>query len=134
MRIGHSMLAVLGLAVTFSPLPVTAQTQATKQAQAIDTARIQQLITDPNAARTMLESGSAAEVGWSWFVWLNSPLTGGDPKTWESWRGTSSVYLPNGQQPPGWGQTPRPPQTVMTLAQQQGLNTNLPFHNLDSDV
>ena len=82
----------------------------------------------------MIQSGGAEEVAWNWFVWLNMPLTGSAPKTWESWRQTSTVYLPTGQQPPAWGQTPAPPAAVIAQAQKEGLNTNLPFHNLDSDV
>jgi hypothetical protein len=129
MRVGNSMLAVLGLALVFGvPSAAIAQTQALNPAQA------EKLTTDSSAARAMIESGGTAELAWNWFVWLNMPLTGGGPKAWESWRPSSSVYLPNGQQPPGWGQTPAPPAAVIALAQKAGLNTNLPFHNLDSDV
>lgn len=129
MRVGNSMLAVLGLALSLcSPHGTTAQAQALNAAQA------DKLMTEVGTARAMVESGGAAEVAWSWFIGLNSPVTGGGPKRWESWRQTSSVYLPNGQQPPGWGQTPAPPAAVIALAQKAGLNTNLPFHNLDSNV
>ena len=129
MRVGHSMLAVLGLALALCP-----PSAATAQAQAPNTAQAEKLTTDSGAARAMIESGGAEEVAWNWFVWINMPLTGGAPKAWESWRQTSTVYLPNGQQPAGWGQTPAPPAAVIAEAQKQGLNTNLPFHNLDSDV
>lgn len=127
MRLGH-LPAVLGAFLLLSASTATAQKKA------IDAAQAEKLTTDSGAARALIESGGAADVAWSWFVWLNSPLTGGDPKTWESWRGTSTVYLPNGQQPAAWGQTPAPPAAVIALARQAGLNTNLPFHNLDSDV
>jgi len=129
MRIGHLVLALLGLA-----LPLCAPSVATAQAQAINTAQVEKLTTDSTAARAAIESGGAAEVAWSWFLWLNMPLTGSAPKTWESWRASSTVYLPNGQEPPPWGQTPPPPAAVIAQAQKLGLNTNLPLHNLDSDV
>jgi hypothetical protein len=129
MRAGNPMLAVLGLALAFCP-----PSAATAQAQAPNAAQAEKLTTDPGAARAMIESGGAEEVAWNWFVWINSPLTGGAPKAWESWRQTSTVYLPTGQQPAAWGQTPAPPAAVIAEAQKQGLNTNLPFHNLDSDV
>ena len=129
MRIATTLSATLGLALAFF-LPATAG----RTADALDVAQAQKLTTDPNAARTMIQSGGAEEVAWNWFVWLNMPLTGSAPKTWESWRQTSTVYLPTGQQPPAWGQTPAPPAAVIAQAQKEGLNTNLPFHNLDSDV
>jgi hypothetical protein len=129
MRIGHLVLALLGLT-----LPLCVPSAAITQAQAINTAQAEKLTTDSSAARAMIESGGTAEVAWSWFLWLNMPLTGDGPKTWESWRPSSTVYLPNGQQPPGWGQTPAPPAPVIAQAQKLGLNTNLPFHNLDSNV
>jgi hypothetical protein len=103
-------------------------------AEAFNAAQAEKLTTDSNAARAMIQSGGAEEVAWNWFVWLNMPVTGAGPKTWESWRQTSTVYLPTGQQPPAWGQTPAPPAAVIAQAQKEGLNTNLPFHNLDSDV
>ena len=129
MRIATTLSATLGLALAFF-LPATAG----RTADALDVAQAQKLTTDPNAARTMIQGGGAEEVAWNWFVWLNMPLTGSAPKTWESWRQTSTVYLPTGQQPPAWGQTPAPPAAVIAQAQKEGLNTNLPFHNLDSDV
>ena len=122
-------LATLGLALMLS---LTATTS--RAGDALDATWAQKLTTDPGAARAMIQRGGAADVAWSWFVWLNMPLTGGAPKTWESWRQTSTVYLPSGQQPPAWGQTPAPPAAVIAQAQKAGLNTNLPFHNLDSDV
>jgi hypothetical protein len=129
MRVGNSMPAVLGLALSLCPpFAASAQTQALNPTQA------EKLTTDSAAARAMIESGGTADLAWNWFVWLNMPLTGGGPKTWEGWRPSSTVYLPNGQQPPGWGQTLAPPVAVIAEAQKQGLNTNLPFHNLDSDV
>jgi hypothetical protein len=129
MRIGHFVLALLGLT-----LPLCAPSAAIAQAQAINAAQAEKLTTDSGAARALIESGGDAEVAWNWFLWLNMPLTEGGPRTWESWRASSTVYLPNGQQPPGWGQAPAPPAAVIAEAQKLGLNTNLPFHNLDSDV
>jgi len=128
MRIGPSTLAALGFVCLCCPAVATAQTQALNLTQA------EKLTTDSAAARAMIESNGTTELAWSWFLWLNTPLTGGDPKLWESWRPTSTVYLATGQQPPGWGQTPAPPAAVIALAQKEGLNTNLPFHNLDSNV
>src|ERR1043165_377000 len=87
MRIGLSMLAALGLAVALAPLPA-----ATAQAQALNAAQAEKLTTDSGAARAMIESGAPADVAWSWFIWLNMPLTGGGPKTWESWRQTTTVW------------------------------------------
>jgi hypothetical protein len=130
MRIGHSLRAAVGLAVMLTPLQVT----KARAAEALDTTKAQQLLTDPDAARAQIEAGRAEELAWNWFLALNTPLTDSGPKAWESWRQTSTVYLPNGQEPPAWGQTPAPPAAVIALAQKAGLNTNLPFHNLDSDV
>jgi hypothetical protein len=128
MRIGHLAAALLGFL-----LPLCAPA-AVAQAQTIDTARAQKLTTDSNAARVMLESSGDIELAWNWFLWLNMPLADAGPKTWESWRQSSTVYLPDGQRPTGWGQSPAPPAAVIAEAQKLGLNTNLPFHNLDSDV
>jgi hypothetical protein len=130
MRIRHSLLAAFGLALAFTPLAAT----RAPAADALDLTRAQKLLTDPDAVRAQMQSDGGEEVAWNMFLALNAPLAGGDPKAWESWRQTSTVYLPNGQQPPPWGQAPAPPAAVMALAQKEGLNTNLPFHNLDSDV
>jgi hypothetical protein len=130
MRIGRSTLATLGLIAALGPLSAA----SVWAAEALDTAKIEKLTTDRDAARVLLEGGAAAEVAWSWFIWVNTPPTGAGPKAWEAWRPTSTVYLPDGGAPPPWGQTPGPPTKVIDQARQQGLNTNLPFHNLDSDV
>jgi hypothetical protein len=105
-----------------------------KSADALDPAKAQKLLTDTAAARAMLQAGNTEDLAWNWFIALNAPLVGGGPKVWESWRQTSSVYLPNGQPPAPWGQQPPPPPQVIAQAKAQGLNTNLPFHNLDSEV
>ncbi len=107
---------------------------AVRSADVLDAARAQKMVADPAAVRAALQQGTVEDVAWDWFVALNSPLTGAAPKQWESWRQTSTVYLPNGQAPAPWGQTPPPPQAVIAQAQKMGLNTNLPFHNLDSDL
>jgi len=107
---------------------------AVHSADVLDASRAQKMATDPAAVRAALQQGTAEDVAWDWFVALNSPLTGAAPKLWESWRQTSTVYLPNGHAPAPWGQTPSPPQAVIARAQQMRLDTNLPFHNLDSDV
>jgi hypothetical protein len=130
MRMGHSSLALFGLAIALTSSPA----DSSRAADAIDLDKAQKLLVDPDATRAQVQSGGTEEVAWNWFVALNLPLTGGGPKTWEGWRQTSTVYLPNGQQPAAWGQTPAPPAAVIAQAQKQGLNTNLPFHNLDSDV
>jgi len=103
-------------------------------ARILDPARAMKAMTDSAAAQGAIQAGSAEELAWDWFVALNGPLTGAAPKLWESWRQTSTVYLPNGRMPPPWGQAPPPPPAVIAQAQKQGLNTSLPFHNLDSDV
>jgi hypothetical protein len=105
-----------------------------RAADTLDSARAQKLTADPGAERGLIESGNSEELAWNWFIALNSPLTGAAPKLWESWRPTSNVYLPDGKAPPPWGQTPAPPSAVIAQAAKDGLNTNLPFHNLDSDV
>jgi hypothetical protein len=128
MRIGRSTLATLGLIIV--PLFATSAWAA----EVLDTAKAQKLTTDTSAARSLIEGGNTKELAWNWFIALNSPLTGGAPKAWEAWRASSTVYLPDGRAPPARGQTPAPPPAVIAQAQKDGLNTNLPFHNLDSDV
>jgi hypothetical protein len=130
MRIGRSTLATLGLIAALGPLSAASAWAA----EALDTAKVQKLTTDRDAARGLLEGGGAEELAWSWFIWVNNPLTGAGPKAWEAWRQTSTVYLPDGRAPPPWGLTPAPPTAVIDQAKKDGLNTNLPFHNLDSDV
>jgi hypothetical protein len=125
-----SSIAIIGIAVAVvMPFALCAQ-----QTNVLDAAQAQKMVTDSAAAQQMIQAGNTEDLAWEWFIALNMPLTGSAPKLWESWRQTSSVYLPDGQKPPPWGQTPAPPATVITQARQQGLNTNLPFHNLDSEV
>lgn len=107
---------------------------AAQSGDVLDPAAAQRMLADPAAVRAVLPQGGAEDVAWKWFVALNSPLAGAAPKQWESWRQTSTVYLPTGQQPAPWGQTPPPPPAVIAQAQKMGLNTNLPFHDLDSDL
>jgi hypothetical protein len=103
-------------------------------AEVLDAAQAQKVVTDTAAAHAAIDQGSVEDLAWEWFVALNQPLTDAAPKQWEGWRQTSTVYLPNGQPPPPWGQTPPPPPAVIAEAKRLGLDTNLPFHNLDSDV
>jgi hypothetical protein len=130
MRIGRSTLATLGLIAVLGALSAA----SARAAEVLDAAKAQKLTTDSSAARSLIESGNTEELAWSWFIALNNPLTGDAPKAWEAWRPSSTVYLPDGRTPPAWGQTPAPPPAVIAQAQKDGLNTNLPFHNLDSDV
>jgi hypothetical protein len=130
MRIGRSTLATLGLIIVLGPLSAA----GARAAETLDAAKAQKLTTDSSAARSLIEGGNAEELAWNWFMALNNPLTGGAPKAWEGWRPSSTVYLPDGRTPPPWGPTPGPPVAVIKQAQNDGLNTNLPFHNLDSDV
>ncbi len=131
MRIRRLFLILLGFAA-LAPFIFTAR--SIRAADTIDSQKAQRVVSDAGAAKSMLTAGTADELGWLWFIWLNNPLTGADPKVWEGWRQSSSVYLPNGAAPAPWGQEPPPPPAVIAAAKQQGLNTNLPFHNLDSDV
>jgi hypothetical protein len=108
--------------------------QRSHAADPLDTAPTQKMIADQPTFTAALQTGDINDTAWRMFVYLNSPLTGAAPKYWESWRQTSSVYLPNGGQPAPWGQEPPPPQVVIDLAKKAGLDLNLPFHNLDSDV
>jgi hypothetical protein len=130
MRIGRSTLAWLGLVLALDALACNAGWAA----EPFDAAKLEKLVTDKDAARGLLEGGGAEQLAWSWFFWVNSPVAGAGPKAWEAWRPTSTVYLPDGHVPAPWGQTPAPPPAVIAQAQKDGLNTNLPFHNLDSDV
>jgi hypothetical protein len=98
----------------------------------IDPAQAQRLVGDPAAAAALMTSASPEDLAWAWFIALNTPLTGPQPKTWEGWRQTSAVYLADGSKPLPWGQLPPVPPAVIAQAQQQGLDTTLPFHNLDS--
>jgi hypothetical protein len=131
MHIRHLFLVPLGFVALAAFMLAASSIRA---ANTIDTQQAKKLVSDAGAAKSMLTAGNADELGWQWFIWLNNPLTGVNPKVWEGWRQTSSVYLPNGASPSPWGQEPPPPQAVIAMAKQQGLNTNLPFHNLDSDV
>jgi hypothetical protein len=131
MRIRHLFRVLLGFAPVVALIVAASSIRA---ANTIDVQQAQRLVSDAGAAKAMLTAGTADELGWWWFIGVNNPLTGVDPKVWEGWRQSSSVYLPNGAPPAPWGQEPAPPQAVIAIAKQQGLNTNLPFHNLDSDV
>lgn len=131
MRIRHLLRVLLGFAPVAALIVAAPSIRA---ANTIDVQQAQKLVSDASAAKAMLTASTADELGWWWFIGLNNPLTGVDPKVWEGWRQSSSVYLPNGAPPAPWGQEPAPPQAVIAIAKQQGLNTNLPFHNLDSDV
>ena len=122
-------IALVGAIVALSVVSL-----AVRSADVLDAAQAQKTTTDPATVRAALQQGSVEDVAWQWFVALNTPLTGPAPKLWESWRQTSTVYLPNGHTPAPWGQTPPPPAAVIAQAQKMGLNTNLPFHNLDSDL
>jgi hypothetical protein len=125
----HSRIAITGLA-----LAMTFCLTANSRPQVLDVARATTALTDGTVAQNAVQAGNIQELAWNWFVALNNPVTGSAPKLWESWRPTSTVYLSNGQRPPAWGQTPPPPPAVIAEAQKQRLNTNLPFHNLDTDV
>jgi len=130
MRIGHLFVAGCGLALLVAALPGT----SARGAEAIDLAKAQKLTADREAMKAQVQAGGTEDLAWSWFITLNTPLTGSGPKQWEGWRQTSTIYLPNGARPAPWGQTPAPPEAVIKLAQQLRLDLNLPFHNLDSDV
>jgi hypothetical protein len=130
MHIRFSSLTMCAVAIACA-VPLTAGAQ---RAGTLDTAQSQKMVTDSAAVQSAVNAGNAADVAWNWFIALNNPLAGAAPKMWESWRQTSSVYLPNGQQPAPWGQTPPPPAAVLALAMSEGLDSNLPFHNLDSDL
>jgi hypothetical protein len=123
-------MVTVGMAIALSPFHAAVASAA----GALDAAQAQKMVTDSAEAQKAVQAGNAEEVAWQWFIALNSPVTGGDPKYWESWRQTSTVYLLDGRTPAAWGQAPPPPQAVIDQAMKQGLNTNLPFHNLDSDV
>jgi hypothetical protein len=127
MRIGSMSLAVLGLTVGLT-------TSRADPADPLDADRAQKLSTDQAAEVGMIRAGNTEELAWETFVDLNAPLRNNNPKVWEGWRQTSSVFLPNGAQPAPWGQEPPPPQFVIDEAKKQGLDLSLPFHNLDSEV
>ena len=75
-----------------------------------------------------------AKAAWDWFLAINKPLTGPQPKVWESWKQTSVVYLPDGSKPLPWGQDPPLPEPVVKQAKAQGLDLDKPFHNLDTEI
>ena len=74
MRVGNPLPAMLGLA-----LAVCSPCAATAQAQTIDMAQAEKLTADPDAARALIEGGRFEYVAWSYFFWVNSPLTGAAP-------------------------------------------------------
>jgi hypothetical protein len=131
MSIRRLSLALFGVGLAAVFVLVTSRTWA---AEPLDAAMAQRLLTDPAAAKGMLQAGNADQVAWQEFIALNKPLTGNNPKAWESWRQSSTVYLPDGARPQGWTQPPPPPQAVIEQAKKEGLDLNLPLHNLDSQV
>jgi len=105
MRVGNSMLAVLGLALVFGP-----PSAAIAQTQALNPAQAEKLTTDSSAARAMIESGGTAELAWNWFVWLKHAADrAAGRKHGESWRPSSSVYLPKRPAASGLGTDAGPP-------------------------
>jgi len=87
---------------------------------------LQTLLNNQKASLALLHSNPDV-LAWNWFLYLNSPWTGSAPKTWESWKPTSAVYLPDGSKPLPWGQSPPLPAPVIAAAKQQGLDLNKPF-------
>jgi hypothetical protein len=68
-----------------------------------DPAAIEKRAADPRASRAALER-DAPGYAWDLFLWLNSPLAGPGPRTWETtFRQTSTIYLPEGRKPAPWG-------------------------------
>jgi len=128
------LILCLGLLLTGCGGTVAAPVVAPQQAIDLDQEikKVEKLQKDPAASKAALEN-DALTLAWEWFIWLNLPLDNSSPKMWESWKPTSAVYLPNGMQPPPWNENPTP-DAVLQKAKQQGLDTNLPFHNLDSFV
>src|SRR5262249_36288637 len=110
-------LVVLVGSVSLSPHALAQTTGPVLDAQTIG-----RLVADQDASTRALQP-SADALAWQWFVWLNSPLADPGPKVWESWRPTSTVYLPTGDRPPPWGTAPAVPQQVQALASQAGLDT-----------
>ena len=99
----------------------------------LDIDAIRALMADSTASRDSL-SNDAEQMAWQWFLALNYPWTGPESKEWESWKQTSVVYLPTGDEPLPWGQNPPLPDTVVVQAEAQGLDMNKPFHNLDAEL
>jgi hypothetical protein len=84
---------------------------------AFDLAKTAQMIKDPDASHQAAVT-DRGKYAWDLFVLLNSPVTGTNPKSWETtYRSSDTVYLSNGCPPPSWGQTPPPPATVQQQAQ-----------------
>src|ERR1700742_3726155 len=115
-----------GTPTTGTPIP---------QNGTLDLSAIEKMVNDPEASRKASDDDRGA-YAWDIFAYFNSPLTGNGQKVWESlFRETSTIYLPNGCQPPAWGQA-QPPADVMTQVK------NLPgwvapaqvFHNLDTSI
>jgi len=126
-----ALFALFGLVAAIG---LVALPQRLSAADPLDLGPVQKMMSDQTASATALRTGNTDEIAWQMFLQLNTPLTGNAPKLWESWRQTSSVYLPDGGQPAPWGQEPPPPQLVIDKAKTAGLDLSLPFHNLDSDV
>jgi hypothetical protein len=126
-----ALFALFGLVAAIG---LVALPQRLSAADPLDLSPVQKMMGDQATFATALRTGNTDEIAWQMFLQLNSPLTGNAAKLWESWRQTSSVYLPDGGQPAPWGQEPPPPQLVIDQAKKQGLDLSLPFHNLDSDV
>lgn len=71
-------------------------------------AEFQALADSPPASKKALAKNSA-DYAWRAFLWLNQPTSNGGPLLWETWRQTSSVFLPDGSRPAPWGEDKPPP-------------------------
>jgi len=77
------------------------------------------------------------DYAWKLFLTLNAPLTGTAPKTWETtYRGTSSVYLPDGSKPAAWGTNTTPSAAAKNPAPVGSpcASTSTLFHDLDTSI
>ena len=116
-----------------APSPDSGQT-APKQSL-LDMKAIEQMVGDPQASRKAAEADRGT-YAWQLFIYLNSPLTGANQKYWENdFRQTSTIYLPNGCEPPPWGQTAPPPEVVsQAKTLPNWVDPIQIWHNLDTRI
>ncbi len=113
-------------------LPKT--TASTAGEKLLDVEAVGKLLADREASA---KESQANAYGYAWmdFISLNSPVVGNPAKLWETWRPTSTVYLPDGGKPAPWGTTATVPTEVLEKANSlPNWPTSSVWHNLDTRI
>jgi predicted transcriptional regulator len=115
-------------------LPPVAEKTA-EQSEVLDLQAIEKMVTNQQASQEALNA-DLGEYAWGLFLQLNNPWIGTAPKLWESWRQTSTVFLPDGSRPLPWGQDTVPEEVkskAQNLATSDCATTGV-LHNLDTKI